>query len=369
VAKRDYYEVLEIDRGVDQASIKKAYRGLAMKYHPDRNPGDDHAAERMKEINEAYAVLSDAQKRQLYDAYGHSGLEGYTQEDILRNVDFSNIFRESGLGDIFGFGGTPFDGIFGRSSTRQKSSGKGADLRYDLTVTLEEVASGEEKTVAFTRESACPGCRGTGAEAGGLKGCDACRGSGQEVREHRSGFTVIRQVTTCSACSGNGSVVTESCGTCDGTATIEEDCEIKVGVPPGATDGHPVRVAGEGQRGPDLSGDLYVVLHVEDHPLFERRGDDILLRKDIAMIDAALGARMEVPSLNGGSHVDIPEGTQTGTVFQLKGKGIPHLDGYGTGDEYVVVNVVTPTDLSSGERRLLEGLRDIWAESGGDEDE
>ena len=369
MAKRDYYEVLESDRGADQASIKKAYRALAMKFHPDKNPGDEQAAERMKAINEAYAVLSDTQKRQLYDTYGHSGLEGYTQEDILRNVDFSNIFRESGLGDIFGFGGSPFDSIFGRTSTRQRSSSKGADLRYDLHVTLEEVASGEEKTINFTKESTCPGCRGTGAEAGGLMGCDACRGSGQEVREHRSGFTVIRQVTTCRACSGSGNVVTERCGTCDGTGTIEEDSEITVKIPPGATDSHAAKVAGEGQRGPDLPGDLYVVLHVEDHPLFERRGDDLLLQKDIAMTDAALGARIEIPSLNGGSHVDIPEGTQTGAVFQLKGKGIPHLDGYGTGDEYVVVNVVTPTDLRPGERRLLEELRDIWAKSGGDTNE
>lgn len=369
MGKRDYYEVLELDRGTDQASIKKAYRTLAMKYHPDKNPGDEQAAERMKEINEAYAVLSDTQKRQLYDTYGHQGLEGYTQEDIFRNVDFSTIFREFGLGDIFGFGGSPFDSIFGRTSTRRRSSGKGADLRYDLSVTLEEVAHGDEKTITFTKESTCPGCRGTGAEAGGLVGCDACRGTGQEVREHRSGFTVIRQVTTCRACNGSGNLVTEQCSTCDGTGSIEEDSEIKVQIPPGATDGHTIGVAGEGRRGPELPGDLYVVLHVEDHPLFERRGDDLFLQQDIEITDAALGAEIEIPSLNGGLQLDIPEGTQTGTVFRIQGSGIPHLDGYGTGDEYVVVNVVTPTGLGTDERRLLEEIRKIRAKFGGNTNE
>ncbi|MFQ5872588.1 MAG: molecular chaperone DnaJ [Dehalococcoidia bacterium] len=365
MAKRDYYEALGVDRRADDAYIKKAYRNLAMKHHPDRNPGDTAAAERMKEINEAYAVLSDPQKRRLYDTYGHAGLEGYSQEDIFRGVDFSTMFREFGLGDVFGFGDSLFDSFFGRTSTRRRGPQKGADLRYDLSVTLEEVAEGAEKTVKLTTEATCPGCRSTGAEVDGLAQCGVCQGTGQVVREHRSGFGVLRQITTCDTCRGRGSIVTEACKTCNGNGIIEDSREFQVNVPAGAESGHAIRLPGEGQRGPDLPGDLYVVLNVQEHTLFQRKDDDIYLQQEIDVTEAALGAQIEVPSLNGTTTLEIPEGTQTGTVFKIREKGIPHLSGHGRGDEYVVVKVMTPAGLSPREKQLLREFRDLRAESGG----
>jgi len=351
--KRDYYEVLGIDRNADETTIKKAYRNLAMKYHPDRNPGDAQAVERMKEINEAYAVLSDAHKRRLYDTYGHAGLEGYTQEDIFRGVDFSSLFREFGLSDLFGFGDSLFDSLFGRTTTSRRGLRKGADLRYDLTVTLEEVALGAEKVVALPKVEPCPACDGTGAEPGGLSSCPSCGGAGQIVREQRSGYSLFRQISICGRCQGKGKVVKSPCRECQGKGVTERTKEIRVKIPPGADTGYHIRVEGEGEKGEDIPGDLYVVLHVEKHPTFERHGDDIYLQKEIAFTTAALGGEVDVPGLRRQLKLKIPPGTQTGTVFRIEGEGMPRLDGYGKGDEYVMVKVVTPTNLSRKEKELL----------------
>ncbi|MFQ5933060.1 MAG: DnaJ domain-containing protein, partial [Dehalococcoidia bacterium] len=231
-----------IDGSADDSSVKRAYRTLAMKFHPDRNPGDAQAVEKMKEINEAYAILSDPEKRRLYDTYGHAGLEGYTQEDIFRGVDFADLFREFGLGSIFGSSGGLFDSFFGGPASRQRESRKGADLRYDLDVTLEEVAQGTGKTVELTREAVCPGCRGTGAEADGLRQCNICQGTGQEVREQRAGFGVVRQITTCRTCRGKGSIIETPCNTCQGAGVVEESSEIKLRIPPGAGSGHTIHI-------------------------------------------------------------------------------------------------------------------------------
>jgi len=366
MAKRDYYEVLGIDRNADETAIKKAYRSLAMKYHPDRNPGDAEAVERMKEINEAYAVLTDAHKRQLYDTYGHAGLEGYTQADIFRGVDFSSLFKEFGLGDMFGFGGGLFDSFFGRRTTTRRGPRKGADLRYDLTVTLEEVAFGIEKVIELPRVEQCPTCSGTGAEADGLERCSSCQGTGQIVREQRSGYSVFRQITVCGRCHGQGKVVKKACKECEGKGVIEKATEIKVTIPAGADTGYQIRVEGEGEKGEGLPGDLYVVLHVEKHPIFERHSDDIYLQQEIALTTAALGGRVEVAGLNGNLNLDVPEGTQTGTVFRIENEGIPHVDGYGKGDEYVVVKVATPTNLSRKEKELLKEFERLRQQSGGE---
>ena len=359
MAKRDFYEVLEVDRTSDQGAIKKAYRNLAMKYHPDRNPGDSQAADRMKGVNEAYAVLSDPEKRQLYDAYGHAGLEGYTQEDIFGGVDFSSLFREFGLGDIFGFGGGLFDSVFGRATTRERVARKGADLRYDLPLTLEDVAHGVEKTLDLTRDATCPSCRGTGAEAGGSAECDVCQGSGQEVREHISGATLIRQIATCRNCRGIGTVIQTKCKVCEGSGSVTENEQVEVNIPAGASTGHALRIRGKGEEGPEMPGDLYVVIHVQDHPLFERNGDDIYLQQDLDFTTATLGGDVKVPSLNGDVSVTIPEGTQTGAVFRVEGQGLPNVDGSGKGSEFVLVKVVTPTDLTSEEKKLLKDFRKL----------
>ncbi len=351
--KRDYYDILGIDRNADEAAIKKAYRNLAMKYHPDRNPGDAQAVERMKEINEAYAVLSDARKRQLYDAYGHAGLEGYTKEDIFRGVDFSSLFREFGLRDFFSFGDSFFDSFFGGGTTSRRGPRRGADLRYDLTVTLEEVASGTEKTIEVPKVEPCPACGGSRAEPGGLVQCESCGGTGQIVREQRSGYSLFRQIMVCGKCHGKGKVVKQPCRKCGGKGIIKKSKEIVVRIPAGADTGYKIRIEGEGEKGDDLPGDLYVVLNVDKHPVFERHSDDIYLEKEIAFTTAALGGEVEVPGLRGELRLDIPEGTQTGTMFRIENEGIPHLDGYGRGDEYVIVKVVTPTKLSRKEKELL----------------
>jgi molecular chaperone DnaJ len=363
--KRDYYEVLGISKDVDEAAIKKAYRSLAMKYHPDRNPGDAEAAERMKEINEAYAVLTDAQKRRLYDTYGHAGLEGYTQADIFRGVDFSSLFREFGLRDFFGFGDSLFDSFFGGRTTTRRGPRKGADLRYDLTVTLEEVAFGAEKAIQLPRVEQCSACSGTGAETDGLERCSSCQGTGQIVREQRSGYSVFRQITVCGRCHGQGKVVKKACKECDGKGVTEKAKEIKVAIPAGADTGYQVKIEGEGEEGEGLPGDLYVVLHMEKHPTFERHGDDIYVQKEIAFTVAALGGEVEIPALNGELKLDIPEGTQTGVVFRIENEGIPHIDRYGKGDEYVVVKVVTPTNLSRKEKELLREFEKLRRQSGG----
>jgi molecular chaperone DnaJ len=362
--KRDYYEVLGVDKSADEATIKKAYRSLAMKYHPDRNPGNTEAIERMKEINEAYAVLSDAHKRQLYDTYGHAGLQGYSQEDIFRGVDFSSLFREFGLGSIFG--DSLFDSFFGGRTTTRRGTRKGADLRFDLTVTLEEVASGIEKVIEIPREEPCAACGGTGAESDGLAQCSSCGGRGQIVSERRSGYSVFRQISTCGKCGGSGKIVKQRCKECEGKGVIEKKQEITVKIPAGADTGYSIRVDGEGERGEGLPGDLYVVLNVEKHPVFERHGEDIYLQQEIAFTTAALGGEISVPALNGQIKLDIPEGTQTGAVFRIENEGIPRLDRHGKGDEYVVVKVVTPTKLSHKEKELIREFENLRRKSEGE---
>ena len=362
MTKKDYYEVLGVGRDADPSAIKKAYRNLAMQYHPDRNPGNGEAAGKMKEVNEAYAVLCDTQKRSLYDTYGHAGLEGYTQEDIFRSVDFSSLFREFG----FGFGDDIFDGLFGRRASGRRGPRRGADLRYDLNVTLEEVYSGVEETIELPKASVCSSCKGSGAQADGLETCDKCQGTGQIVREHRSGYGVVRQIAGCGECRGRGKIVKKACKDCAGKGIVETKKEIKIEIPAGADTGYSVRVEGEGEasaEGP--SGNLYVVIGVERHPLFERHGDDIYLQHDITFAVAALGGEVQVPSLSGEVKVDITEGAQTGAVMRVPGQGMPRLGKRGQGDQYVVLRVVTPTKLSREEKELLRRFQSLRQESDG----
>lgn len=363
MARRDYYEVLGVDRNADEAEIKRAYRNLAMRYHPDRNQ-EPEAVEKMKEINEAYAVLSDTEKRRLYDAYGHAGLGEYTQADIYRNVDFSSLFREFGLGDLFGFGGGPFESFFGGRTTARRAARKGADLRYDLTVTLQEAAFGVEKTIELPRSERCATCGGSGAAAGGAVACDTCQGTGRIVRAHQTGAGYFQHISACHKCHGAGKLIKEHCPECKGRGFTERTKAIAVKIPPGADSGYAVRVKGEGEKGETIPGDLYVVVNVAKHPVFERHGDDIYVQQDVNFTVAALGGEVEIPALDGSTvKLEIPEGTQTGAVFRINGKGIPHLDGRGRGDEYTLVKVVTPTNLSRREQELLREFERLRQEA------
>jgi len=363
MAKTDYYEVLGVGKDADPAAIKKAYRNLAMQYHPDRNPGNGEAAEKMKEVNQAYAVLCDPQKRNLYDTYGHAGLEGYSQEDIFGGVDFTSLFREF----RFGFGDSVFDGLFGRRSSGRRGPRRGADLRYDLNVTLEEAASGVEKTIELPKAFACLSCNATGAQADGLETCHKCKGTGQIVREHRSGYGVVRQIAGCGECHGRGRIVKKACKDCEGNGVVETDKKLKIDIPAGADTGYSVRVVGEGEAGADgVPGDLYIVIKVERHPLFERHGDDIYLQHDISLVAAALGGEVQVPSLTGNLKIDIAEGTQSGAVTRVPGQGMPRLGKRGRGDQYVVLRVVTPTKLGREEKELLRQFENLRQKHGKD---
>jgi molecular chaperone DnaJ len=354
MAKRDYYEVLGTHKGSAEGEIKRAYRDLAMKFHPDKNTDDPEAANKMKEINEAYAVLSDSKKRQIYDTYGHRGLEGYSAEDIFRGVDFDSILREFGGG--FGFGSSILDSLFGMGQQTSRKPQKGEDLRYDLELTLEEIAHGAEKKIEVPHKKNCPTCKGTGAKEGAVQTCEHCKGTGQVVKEQRTGFGVFRQISVCPHCRGTGKLIKEKCETCRGKGVIHETSEINVKVPKGAESGHAVKVRGEGEAGPNgvEPGDLYVVFDVQKHPVFERHGDDIYMAREISFADAALGAEIEdIPSLNGALKLGVPEGTQTGSILKLSEKGIPHFKGAGRGDLYVMVKVVTPQQLTDKQKELL----------------
>ncbi len=362
MTKRDYYDVLGVGRSADEAELKRVYRALAMKYHPDKNPGDQPSAERMKELNEAYAVLSNPDKRKLYDAYGHAGLEGYSQEDIFRGVDFSSLF-----GDL-GFGGGVFDQFFGGGGRRSRGPAKGEDLRYDLEVTLEEVAAGVERTIDLSKAETCSKCRGAGAAPGGQVTCDKCRGTGQHVSEKRSGYSVFRQISACGLCRGTGQIIREKCDQCQGKGIISKAKEIKVQIPKGAETGNALRLSGEGGPGEvgAPAGDLYVVLNVKKHPLFQRQGNDLYLQAEVGFVEAALGAKAELPGLDGKLDVDIPEGTQTGSVIRISGEGMPRLSSRGKGDLYVVAKVVTPTNLSEQAKELLRQFGELTVPAAGE---
>ncbi|MEM2210650.1 MAG: molecular chaperone DnaJ [Nitrososphaerales archaeon] len=350
--KRDYYEILGVPRNATKEEIKQAYRKLALQYHPDRNKSPD-AEEKFKEISEAYAVLSDDEKRRQYDMYGHAGIDGrYTPEDIFRGVDFDEIFRDLG----FGFGGfeSIFDMFFGRGKSYSPPPGR--DLRYDLEITLEDVVNGTIKEIQVPRTEVCKVCNGSGAEPGtGLKFCSKCNGTGQVQQVRTSGFARFVTITTCHVCKGRGQIIEHRCKVCKGSGVVEVNRKIQVRIPAGVDEGYTLRLKGEGdvsrEGGP--AGDLYIVIHIKPHPLFKRSDSDIIYEARISFPQAALGTEIRVPTLNGGAVLKIPPGTQSGTIFRLKGKGIPKLNGFGRGDELVKVIVETPTKLTERQKQLL----------------
>ncbi len=345
MAKRDYYEVLGVSRTATEAEIKRAYRTLAVKHHPDKNPGDTPSEEKFKECAEAYAVLSDAQKRAQYDRFGHSGMGGAGFDPGFSNIE--DIF------DLFGFGD-----MFGSRGTRRTTVQRGSDLRYDLEISLEEAASGKEEKLRIPRLEKCGECDGKGAEKGSTpEACITCGGSGQ-TRYQQGFFSVMR---TCANCQGKGQIIRNPCKRCHGAGRIEKEKSLDIKIPAGVETGSRLRVTGEGEAGVNggPSGDLFVVLHVKEHEIFERQGANLYSAVPVSFAQAALGSEVKVRTLDGEEDLKIPAGTQTGTVFRLKSHGMPALGGRGKGDLFVAVTLITPKTLTKEQRKLLEQLSEV----------
>ena len=348
MVKRCYYEVLGVERQADGEVIKKAYRQMALRYHPDRNPGDPKAEEKFKEAAEAYEVLRDEEKRRLYDMYGHEG---------LRSSGFQGF---GGVGDIFSAFSDIFEGIFGFGAMGGRRSGpqRGQDLRYDLELDLEEAALGKEASFKVGRELTCPECGGGGQRGGGAPSvCSTCGGQGQVLRSQ--GF--FRLAVTCPDCRGQGRVITDPCPSCRGRGRTYQEKELHVRIPPGIADGQRLRMTGEGEGGGGgTPGDLYVVLRLRPHKIFERQDDDLYRRLDVSMAQAALGETVLVDTLTDGpTELKLPEGTQTGAVLRLKDLGLPHLKDRGRGNLFVQVFVRTPRKLSKRQKELLKEFAEL----------
>jgi molecular chaperone DnaJ len=352
-SKRDYYDILGLERNSGEDEIKKAYRKLALQYHPDRNPGDKQAEEKFKELSEAYQVLADPEKRTKYDQFGHAAFG--TNGPFQGGFDFSHGFEDI-FGDVFGefFGG-------GRGRTRARAQ-RGEDLRYNLEVDFEEAAFGTEKKIKIPRHGRCDTCSGSGAKQGTTpQPCPTCRGSGQ-MNFQQGFFTVSR---TCSQCQGQGQIIANPCTTCRGAGTVRKFHTISVKIPAGVDTGSRLKLRGEGEFGTlgGPSGDLYVVIVLKEHPIFTRDGVEVICEVPISFVNAALGAEIEVPTLEGKVKMKIPAGTQSNAVFRLKGKGIRDVHGYRRGDEHVRVIIETPTHLTTRQKQLLKD----FAEEGGEE--
>jgi len=358
--KRDYYEVLGVNKDASIDEIKKAYRNLALKYHPDRNPGNKEAEEKFKEVTEAYEVLSDPEKRKTYDQYGHAGFgpQGFdwTQDFSRVRMDFSDIF-----GDIFstffseGFG---VDWFGERTSTRQRQN-RGSDLEYRMYITLKEAATGTEKHINVSRYDECPVCKGSGSKSQGAGRtlCPECQGKGQVVRSN--GFFTV--ATTCPKCKGEGEIIGNPCPNCRGTGRVRNMHKILVKIPAGIEDGSSLRLKGQGDAGPygGPRGDLYITVFIEKDKLFERVHSDIVCEVPITVTQAVLGDEIEVPTLTGKVKVKVPPGTQTGTALRLKNLGMPSVSGYGKGDLLIKVKVVIPGRVSRQERQLYQQIKEI----------
>src|SRR5665213_44210 len=356
MAKRDYYEVLGVDRSSDAEEIKKAYRKMALKYHPDKNPNDKSAEERFKELGEAYEILSDPQQRAAYDQYGHAAFDPRARGRGAGFHDPSDIFRE-----VFG-GGSIFEGLFGAFQRPQTCGRPDDDLRHNMLIPLMDAALGCEREITLTKLDHCDVCHGSGADEGAnTKNCPTCGGRGQVISS-RGIFSIAQ---TCPRCERRGRVVDKPCRACGGGGRREKSTKIKIKIPPGVDTGARLRSSGNGEAGVrgGPPGDLYVILHVQRHEMFEREGDDLICPVPISFPLAAMGGEIEVPTLTGKAQIKMPAGTQSSTVFRLKGKGIKNVQGYGWGDLLARVQVEVPAHLNGAQRAKLEEFANICDES------
>lgn len=361
MAKRDYYEVLGVSRNATQDEIKKAYRKIAMQYHPDRNPNNKEAEEKFKEAAEAYEVLSDPEKRSRYDQFGHEGMRaGY---DFHGFTDIHDIF--SAFSDILGggFGSSIFEEAFGGRSTRQRRSTQtgvpGSDLKIRLKLTLEEIATGVEKKLKIKLYKTCELCGGSGARSTSSKAvCPRCNGTGEIRQVSRSVFGQFVNISTCDQCGGEGRIIKDLCPECRGEGRVQGEKTVKVNIPAGISEGNYLTLRGQGNAGKrgGPAGDLIIIIEEEPHKYFVRQGDDILLDLLISFPEAALGADIEIPTLTGKAKLHIEPGTQSGKILRMRDKGLPHLNGYGRGDQLVRVNIWTPTRLTQKDKELLKEL-------------
>ena len=348
--KRDYYEVLGVQKGASDDELKRAYRKVAKKYHPDLHPNDKEAEAKFKEVNEAYAVLSDAEKRSRYDQYGHAGVDPNFGAGGAGFGDFD-------FGDIFGdiFGGA-FGGGFG-GGRRRNGPVRGNDVRQVIDITFEEAAFGTKKKISVTKMDSCGTCHGTGAKPGtSAQTCSVCNGTGQVKNQVRTPLGYMTNVSTCSACHGSGKIIKEPCRDCRGSGKIRKNSVIEIDIPAGIDHGQTIQISGKGEPGErgGPSGDLLVTIRVKRHELFERNGTDVYINMPITFVQAALGCTVKVPTIDGAVEYSIPEGTQSETTFRLRGKGIPFLRGKGRGDQYVKVIVEIPRNLSAKQKEILK---------------
>ncbi|MFQ6607075.1 MAG: molecular chaperone DnaJ [Fidelibacterota bacterium] len=359
---QDYYDILGVSKDASESDIKRAYRKMAMKYHPDRNPGDSNAETKFKEAAEAYSVLSDPHKRQQYDQFGRAGIEnqggfggfGFSMDDIF-----------SQFGHIFG-GRNPFEDIFGGGTTRESRTRRGRDLRISIPLDLEEIATGVTKTLNVKRMETCGDCKGSGAKTGTLPSrCPTCGGSGQVRQMSRSFLGQFVNVTQCPNCQGSGEVIDNPCYTCAGDGRIKKKVEIKVKIPAGVATGNYMTLRGEGNkgsRGAD-AGDMIVFFEENDHPFFDRIDSDIMTELEVSFAHAALGESVEVPTLSGKAKLTIPAGIQSGQILRMRGKGLPQVRGSRRGDQLVKIQVATPISLSKEEKRLYRELASLNGQS------
>ncbi|MDR1819605.1 MAG: molecular chaperone DnaJ [Methanobrevibacter sp.] len=356
--KRDYYDVLGVDKSADEKKIKKAYRKLAMKYHPDKAEENEKEGftEKFKEISEAYAVLSDEEKKQRYDQFGHSGMDGFSQEDIFRNINFEDIFQGFGGGQGFGGFGDIFSEIFGGGS-RRTGPQRGSDLYSEINITLEEASTGVEKEIRVRHDEVCSVCNGSGAEPGSdVETCEVCGGTGQErhIRNGLFGQQIV--MSPCRACHGTGKIIKNPCHKCHGKGTVNEIETVLVKIPAGAEDGNRIRIPNVGNAGEFNGGygDLYVSIDIKSHKDFERRGSDLYTEKHISFVQACLGDKVDVKTIYGAVELNIPPGTQSESRFKLRGQGMPILYRNSKGNLYVTIKVVVPQKLSDKQKSLLQ---------------
>jgi molecular chaperone DnaJ len=358
MAKRDYYEILGVEKSATPEEIKKAYRKIAIKYHPDKNPDDPTAEDKFKEAAEAYEVLSNPEKRQRYDRFGHQGVGGAGGFGGGGGMNMDDIFSQ--FGDIFGGGGSPFESFFGGGGSRGGGRRKGSNLRIKLKLTLEELANGVEKKIKVKRYVSCHTCGGNGAKNGSsYQTCSSCGGSGQVRKVVNTMLGQMVSTSTCPVCQGEGKIITDRCTTCHGEGRVQEEEVINIKIPAGVSEGMQLSMQGKGNVPPrgGIPGDLLIVIEEEEDEKLKREGNNVIYELYISFIDAALGTSVEVPTIEGKVKIKIEPGTQSGKILRLRGKGIRDLNGYGKGDQLIHVNIWTPQQLSKDEKEKLESLR------------